>query len=151
MKRTAKAHWTGDLNTGHGELTTESTVLNQTQYSYNSRFAQGVGSNPEELLAAAHAGCFTMALAYALSQKGFTANELETTAAVSVDLSKGGITGIELTLNASAIIGLSGETFLAIAHASERNCPVSKALTGVKITLNVDYGVLHPEAGANLR
>src|ERR1700749_4411587 len=63
MKRTAKAHWTGDLNTGHGELTTESTVLDQTQYSYNSRFAQGVGSNPEELLAAAHAGCFTMSLA----------------------------------------------------------------------------------------
>lgn len=146
MQRTAKAHWTGDLNTGHGELTTESTVLNQTQYSYNSRFAQGVGSNPEELLAAAHAGCFTMSLAYALSQKGFPANELDTTAAVSVDLSKGGFTGIELNLNATAIEGLSEETFLEIAHASEQNCPVSKALTGVKITLNVNYGVLQPEA-----
>ena len=146
MKRTAKAHWTGDLNTGHGELTTESTVLDQTQYSYNSRFAQGVGSNPEELLAAAHAGCFTMSLAYALSQKGFRANELDTTAAVSVDLAKGGFTGIELMLNATAIEGLSEAAFLEIASASEQNCPVSKALTGVNITLNVNYGILQPEA-----
>ncbi len=146
MKRTAKANWTGDLNTGHGELTTESTVLNQTQYSFNTRFAQGVGSNPEELVAAAHAGCFTMSLVYALSQKGFRANELETTAAVSVDLAKGGFTGIDLTLNATPIEGLSEEAFLEVANTSEKNCPVSKALAGVDITLTVNYGILQPEA-----
>jgi len=146
MKRTAKAHWTGDLNTGHGELTSDSAVLNKTQYSFRTRFADGVGTNPEELMAAAHAGCFTMSLAYALSQKGFLANDLETTAAVTVDLSKGGFTGIELTLDATPIDGLSEEQFLEIAAASEQNCPVSKALAGVKITLAVNYGVLQPEA-----
>ncbi len=107
MKRSAKAHWNGDLNTGHGELTTQSPVLDQTQYSFNTRFANGIGSNPEELLAAAHAGCFTMSLAYALSQLGFKPNDLDTTAEVAVDLAKGGLTGIELHLSASAIEGLS--------------------------------------------
>ncbi len=142
MKRSAKAHWSGDLNTGHGELTSDSRVLDKTQYSFNSRFADGIGTNPEELLAAAHAGCFTMALAYALSQKGTLANDLETIASVSVDLAKGGITGIELTLNATAIEGLSAEAFLEVADASKKNCPVSKALTGVAISLNVNYGEL---------
>ncbi|WP_316828980.1 OsmC family peroxiredoxin, partial [Pedobacter miscanthi] len=67
MKRTAKAFWHGDLKAGHGHLTTQSGVLNETPYSFNTRFAEGSGSNPEELLAAAHAGCFTMAISYALS------------------------------------------------------------------------------------
>ena len=146
MKRTAKANWIGDLNTGHGELTTESTVLNQTQYSFNTRFAQGVGSNPEELLAAAHAGCFTMSLVYTLSQKGFRTNELETTAAVSVDLSKGSITGIDLTLNASLIDGLPEADFLEHALSAKQNCLLSKALAGVNIILTVNYGILQPEA-----
>jgi osmotically inducible protein OsmC len=140
MKRTAKAHWNGDLNTGRGNLTTESLVLDQTQYSYNTRFADGIGANPEELLAAAHAGCFTMALAYALSQLGFKPNDLDTTAAVAVDLAKGGLTGIELTLDAAAIDGLSESEFVKHAEAAKQNCPVSKALTGVAISLNVHYG-----------
>lgn len=144
MKRFAEAHWAGDLNTGHGELTTESTVLNKTQYSFNTRFVDGVGSNPEELLAAAHAGCFTMSLAYTLSQAGFKVGELETKAEVAVDLTKGGFTGIELTLNATAIEGLSEESFLQHATAAEQNCPVSKALTGVTISLTVNYGQLQP-------
>jgi osmotically inducible protein OsmC len=146
MKRTAKAHWTGDLNTGRGDLTTESTVLNQTQFSFNTRFAQGVGANPEELLAAAHAGCFTMSLAYALSQKGLHANELETTATVSVDLSIGSITGIDLTLNASSIEGLPEADFLGFALSAKQNCLLSKALASVNITLNVNYGILQPVA-----
>lgn len=142
MKRAAKAHWTGDLNTGHGQLSTDSNVLNKIQYSFDTRFGDGIGTNPEELLAAAHAGCFTMALAYALSQKGTPANELDTKASVSVDLAKGGITGIELTLNASAIEGVPADSFLEIANESKQNCLISKALTGVAISLNVNYGEL---------
>ena len=91
MKRSSKAHWNGDLDTGHGELTTDSLVLNKTQYSFNTRFADGIGTNPEELLAAAHAGCFTMALAYALSQLGLKAGDMETTATVAVDCQKVGL------------------------------------------------------------
>ena len=142
MKRFGKAHWTGDLNTGHGELTTESTVLNKTQYSFSTRFADGIGSNPEELIATAHAGCFTMSLAYALSQAGFKVGELDVKAEVAVDLAKGGFTGIELTLNATAIEGLAEDAFLQYATAAEKNCPVSKALAGVQISLSVNYGIL---------
>lgn len=139
MKRSAKAHWNGDLNTGHGELTTQSLVLNQTQYSFNTRFANGIGSNPEELLAVAHAGCFTMSLAYALSQLGFKPGDLNATAEVAVDLAKGGLTGIELSLTASAIEGLPEAEFLQHANTAERNCLLSKALAGVPISLNVHY------------
>lgn len=139
MKRSSKAHWNGDLNTGRGELTTQSGVLNKTQYSFNTRFGDGVGTNPEELLAAAHAGCFTMALTYALSQLKITANDLETTAVVNVDLSKGGITSIELTLNASPIEGLSEQAFIQHANDAKQNCLLSKALSSVAIGLQVNY------------
>ncbi|MBT1706253.1 OsmC family peroxiredoxin [Chryseosolibacter indicus] len=139
MKRSSKAHWIGDLNTGHGELTTQSLVLNKTQYSFNTRFADGIGTNPEELLAAAHAGCFTMALTYALSQLKLAVKDLETTAVVTVDLAKGGITGIDLTLNASAIAGLSEVAFHQHAHAAKQNCLVSKALGGIEINLTINY------------
>jgi osmotically inducible protein OsmC len=139
MKRSSKAYWNGDLNTGHGELTTQSKVLNKTQYSFNTRFADGIGTNPEELLAAAHAGCFNMSLAYALSQSGISSKDLETTAVVTVDLAKGGITEIELTLNASPIAGLSEETFLQHAVTAKQNCLLSKALGSVTINLNVNY------------
>jgi len=146
MKRSSKAYWTGDLKTGHGELTTQSQVLNKTQYSFNTRFADGSGTNPEELLAAAHAGCFTMALAYALSQQGLTAEDLETTAVVTVDLANGGITGIELTLNASPVTGLPEDVFLQHASEAKQNCLVSKALGGVAISLTVNYGEFQPNA-----
>lgn len=146
MKRTAKAHWTGDLKAGHGELTTESTVLNQTPFSFNTRFAAGIGSNPEELLAASHAGCFTMSLAYALSQKGLPATELETTATVHVDMSKGGITDIDLSLTAGRIPGLADAAFLEIAEDAKKNCLLSKALASVNINLTVAYGVLAAQA-----
>lgn len=146
MKRTAKAHWTGDMNTGHGDLTTESTVLNHTQFSYNSRFAQGIGSNPEELLAAAHAGCLTMTIVYALSQKGLKPSELETAAVVNVDLSKGGITSIDLSLDTAQIEGITEEEFLELAQAGKKNCLLSKALAGVEINLAVNYGILDTQA-----
>jgi len=139
MKRSAKAHWNGDLNTGHGELTTQSLVLNATQYSFNTRFANGIGANPEELLAAAHAGCFTMTLVYALSQLGLKSGDLNATAEVAVDLAKGGLTGIALSLTASPIEGLSAADFLQHANTAKQNCILSKALTGVPITLDVHY------------
>ncbi|WP_246229764.1 OsmC family peroxiredoxin [Mucilaginibacter humi] len=80
MKRTAHAHWNGTLTEGRGEITTQSTILNNTQYSFKTRFADGIGTNPEELIAAAHAGCFTMAVGAALSQAGFTPGDLTTDA-----------------------------------------------------------------------
>lgn len=139
MKRIAKAFWQGDLKAGHGSLTTQSRVLDQTQYSFNTRFADGSGTNPEELLAAAHAGCFTMAIAHALSQKSYSPGELNTTAAVTLDMSTGSISLIELELSATLIEGLSPEDFQEIALQAKNNCLISKALAGVKIELTVQY------------
>src|SRR6202042_1014246 len=87
MKRTATAVWNGSGKDGNGHLTTQSTTLNKTQYSYKSRFEEGVGTNPEELIAAAHAGCFTMALAFALQAAGITPESLETTSTLTLDVS----------------------------------------------------------------
>jgi osmotically inducible protein OsmC len=139
MKRTAKAFWQGDLKIGHGTLSTQSQVLDQTQYSFNTRFADGIGTNPEELLAAAHAGCFTMSIAYALSQQKFYPGDLNTTAAVSLDMATGSISLIELELSATAIEGLSPEKFQEIALQAKKNCVISKALAGVQIELTVNY------------
>jgi len=139
MKRTAKAYWHGDLKSGYGDLTTQSGILSETQYSFNTRFADGIGSNPEELLAAAHAGCFTMSVAYSLSQQGLTAGELNTTAAVTLDMAKGGISLIELELNATKIEGLSAEEFEKQALLAKENCVISKALAGIQIELKVNY------------
>src|SRR5580698_11059029 len=98
MKRTAKAHWNGNLMTGTGQITTQSTTLNNTQYSFKTRFQDGVGTNPEELIAAAHAGCFTMAVGAALSQAGFKPNDLNTDAVLDLDMVALSITGIHLSL-----------------------------------------------------
>jgi lipoyl-dependent peroxiredoxin len=139
MKRTANAHWNGNLKGGKGNLSTQSTTLNNTQYSFNTRFADGVGTNPEELLAAAHAGCFTMALSATLEQAGFIANDLDTKATVIVDPATLTITSIILDLSAASIPGLSAEQFNAFAKAAKENCILSKALAAVSITLNVNY------------
>jgi osmotically inducible protein OsmC len=139
MKRTATAFWQGDLKIGHGTLSTQSQVLNQTQYSFNTRFADSVGTNPEELLGAAHAGCFTMSIAYALSQQKFYPGELNTRAAVTLDMASGSISLIELELSATTIEGLSPEEFQDIALQAKKNCVISKALTGVQIELTVNY------------
>src|SRR4051795_12215930 len=99
MKRTAHAHWKGTLMDGKGEITTQSTILNNTQYSFKARFADGVGTNPEELIAAAHAGCFTMALSAEITKAGMTPDSIETTALLTLDLhgEKPTITKIHLT------------------------------------------------------
>lgn len=139
MKRTANAHWNGNLKEGKGEISTQSTVLNQTQYSFNARFAEGVGTNPEELLGASHAGCFTMALSAFLADKGFTAGDLDTRATVELDPATLSITSIVLDLKASKIEGLSEEDFKGFATGAKENCPISKALGGTSISLNVTY------------
>ena len=125
MKRHATAVWNGSGKDGNGHLTTQSTTLNQTQYSFNSRFAEGVGTNPEELIAAAHAGCFTMKLSFVLGAAGFTPETLETTA--HVELLDGAITSSHLTLKAK-VPGISQEVFDASVKDAELNCPISKVL-----------------------
>jgi osmotically inducible protein OsmC len=126
MKRTASAHWEGDLKSGKGSLTSQSTTLNNTQYSFKTRFEDGVGTNPEELLAAAHAGCFTMAVSMLLGQAGFTATALDTTAVVSMEGLA--VTGVHLTITGS-IPGIALEQFQEITSGAEKNCIISKALS----------------------
>ena len=136
MKRTANAQWSGDLKAGKGNISTASGVLQSTPYSFGTRFEDGKGTNPEELLAAAHAGCFTMALAFQLQGGGFTPTELTTEAAVSLEPEGQGfrITRSALTLRAS-IPNLDQSTFAKMAGDAEKNCPVSKVLNA-EITLD---------------
>jgi len=138
MKRTAQAHWNGTLTEGAGEITTQSTILNKTQYSFKTRFADGIGTNPEELIAAAHAGCFTMAVGAALTQAGFTPGDLDTQAVLDLDMVALSITGIHLELKGSAIEGVTAAQFNEIAEGAKANCIVSKALN-VPITLTIQY------------
>lgn len=138
MKRTAKAHWKGTFKDGKGEITTQSTTLNNTQFSFKTRFEQGVGTNPEELIAAAHAGCFTMAVGYALSEAGYTPGDLNTEATLELDIPTVTITGIHLDLKGAAIEGVSEEKFKEIAEGAKANCIVSRALS-VPITLSIQY------------
>jgi len=126
MKRTAKAHWEGTVKEGKGNLTTQSEVLHATNYSFKTRFTgEEKGTNPEELLAAAHAGCFTMAVSYALSGKGLTATSLDTEAIVSMD--NAGITGIYLSITGN-VPGIDADEFEAITKDAEKNCLISKVL-----------------------
>jgi osmotically inducible protein OsmC len=138
MKRTGTAHWNGNLKEGKGVLTSQSTTLNNTQYSFKTRFEEGVGTNPEELLATAHAGCFTMAVSAVLTQAGFTAGDLDTTAILDLDMVGLKINGIHLELKAAPIAGVSAEKFNEIAEGAKANCIISKALS-VPITLSVTY------------
>ncbi len=136
MKRTATALWNGSGKDGNGNLTTQSTTLNKTQYSYKSRFEEGVGTNPEELIAAAHAGCYTMALAFALQAAGITPEELETTSTITLDVSGAAptITSSHLVLKAK-IPGITNEKFQELAKGAEQGCPVSRVLKA-EITLD---------------
>ena len=129
MKRTASAVWTGGLKGGKGTLSTQSGILNKTQYGYRTRFEDGAGTNPEELIAAAHAGCFSMALAAKLEAAGMTANSIHTWAAVALDAVDGGyaITSVHLDLVA-AIPGAKQEDFERIAQQAKAECPVSRVL-----------------------
>jgi osmotically inducible protein OsmC len=125
MKRSATAVWNGTGKEGTGYLSTQSNVLSKTQYSYKSRFEQGTGTNPEELIAAAHAGCFSMKLSFVLGEAGYTPDSIETTSTVSLE--NGVITGSHLEVKAK-IPGISEEKFQQCAEDAKTNCPVSKAL-----------------------
>ena len=131
MKRRATAVWNGSGKDGKGHLTTQSTVLNQTQYSFGSRFAEGIGTNPEELVGAAHAGCFSMKLAFNLQEAGFTATELKTDAEIVFE--DGTIVASNLTLTAK-VDGISKDKFDELVKDAEANCPISRLLN-TKITV----------------
>jgi lipoyl-dependent peroxiredoxin len=136
MKRNATALWNGGGKDGKGHLTTTSKVLNQTKYTYSSRFENDPETNPEELIAAAHAGCFSMKLSFILGDAGFKPETLETTSQVSLE--NGVITGSHLILKAK-VAGISKEVFDKCVKDAELNCPVSKALKikiSVEATLN---------------
>jgi len=136
IKRKGSAVWSGGLKDGKGTVSTQSGVLNQSQYGFNTRFENGPGTNPEELLAAAHAGCCTMALSAQLGEAGMTAQKLETTATVSLDKVDGGfaIPAVHLELVAT-IPGASEAAFQEAARKAKEGCPVSK-LFNANITLD---------------
>lgn len=123
MKRNATALWLGSGKEGKGHLSTQSTVLNQTQYSFNSRFAEGTGTNPEELVAAAHAGCFSMKLSFVLGAAGFVPESLETRCEITLD--NGAITNSHLVLSAR-VPGIDAAKFEECVTDAKANCPISK-------------------------
>lgn len=127
MKRNATAVWNGTGKEGTGHLTTQSTALNKSQYSFNSRFEQGVGTNPEELVAAAHAGCFSMKLSFILNAAGFTPDEINTKCEITLDPAAGVITESHLIVWAK-IPGINKEQFDAAVADAKTNCPISKLL-----------------------
>lgn len=123
--RKASANWKGTGKDGNGTITTQSTVLDQAQYSYKTRFEDGVGTNPEELIGAAHAGCFTMQLSFLLSEKGYEPTDLSTEAKVTFE--DGSITVIHLSLKGD-VSGISESEFNEIANKAKEICPISKLL-----------------------
>jgi lipoyl-dependent peroxiredoxin len=126
MKRTANAHWEGDLKEGKGSLTTQSGILNETNYSFKTRFEEGQkGTNPEELLAAAHVGCFTMAVTAILNQKALKPTYLDTEAVLSMEGLN--ITGVHLSIT-GAVVGIQAAEFEVITKDAEKNCLISKIL-----------------------
>jgi osmotically inducible protein OsmC len=136
MKRKASAQWQGDLKTGKGAISTESGVLENTRYSFTTRFENGKGTNPEELVAAAHAGCFTMALSAELGKANLVPGSLRTTATVTLDRVDAGWSITESHLEVVAKIpGASPEAFRKAAEAAETGCPISR-LFNTKITMD---------------
>ncbi|QIH38020.1 OsmC family protein [Flavobacterium sp. Sr18] len=125
MKRNATAVWNGSLKEGAGKLTTQSTTLKDTQYSFKSRFEEGVGTNPEELIAAAHAGCFTMQLSAYITEAGFEIESIETKC--DIDLVDGTIITSQLTVQAK-VKEITEDAFQQLVTKAEKNCPVSKVL-----------------------
>lgn len=136
MKKTASAVWQGDLKSGKGTISTESGALKDNPYGFNTRFEGAPGTNPEELIGAAHAGCFSMALSMMLGQAGLTAERIDTTAEVTLDKDDKGftITAIALTLKAK-VPGTDNEQFQQIATQAKEGCPVSRVLNA-QISLN---------------
>jgi osmotically inducible protein OsmC len=136
MQRKASAHWSGGLKDGKGTVSTQSGVLNRTQYSFSTRFENGVGTNPEELIAAAHAGCFSMALSAQLGNAGMTAESIDTEATLTLDKTDAGfsITAVHLDVTAK-IPGADPAKFNEAAQNAEKGCPVSRVL---KATITMD-------------
>jgi osmotically inducible protein OsmC len=134
--RTSSAQWQGNLKEGSGTMRLGSGAF-EGAYSFASRFESGTGTNPEELIGAAHAGCFSMALSNILSQAGFTPTKIETTAAVHMDLGPTGFGIAKIDLNTVGDVpGVSAEEFAAHAETAKATCPVSRALAAVEITLS---------------
>lgn len=136
MIRNATAVWNGSGKEGSGHLSTQSTVLQKTQYSYKSRFEEGPGTNPEELVAAAHAGCFSMKLSFVLAEAGFTADEIETRCDITFE--GGAVTKSHLILRAK-IPEISKEKFEDCANNAKENCPISKLLK-TEISMEASLG-----------
>ncbi|AWG26572.1 OsmC family peroxiredoxin [Flavobacterium kingsejongi] len=132
MKRSATAVWNGSLKEGHGKISTESNVLNNTQYSYKTRFEHGHGTNPEELIGAAHAGCFTMQLTAYLVEEGCTVDSIETKC--DIDFQDGSVVGSYLSIVAK-VNAITTDRFQALVTKAEQTCPISRLLN-TKITSN---------------
>lgn len=130
MKRTANAHWEGSLRDGKGNISTQSGVLDKTQYSFSTRFEDGKGTNPEELIAAAHAGCFTMALSSELGKAGMVPEAVDTVATLTMEKTDAGftITAIHLDVTAKLPAGSDAAKFQEVAAGAKKNCPVSRVL-----------------------
>ncbi|HVU31827.1 MAG TPA: OsmC family protein [Opitutaceae bacterium] len=142
MKRKASAMWRGDLKSGRGTISTESTVLQDAQYSFGTRFENGKGTNPEELIGAAHAGCFSMALSAELGKAGFTPESIATSAAVTLEnhpQTSWTVTRIHLETTAK-VPGISAEKFSEIANGAKAGCPISRLLKAAEITLDAKLG-----------
>ena len=136
MKRKASAVWKGGIKDGRGTISTDSRVLTDTQYSFSTRFEEGKGTNPEELIAAAHAGCFSMALSGQLGSAGLTAEKINTTAAVTLEKTDAGFTITAVHLDVSAKVpGADNQAFETAANSAKAGCPVSKVLNA-KITMD---------------
>jgi osmotically inducible protein OsmC len=136
MKRKASAVWRGGLKDGKGTISSESGVLQETQYSFSTRFENGIGTNPEELVAAAHAGCFSMAFSAELGKVGITPESILTTATVTLDKTDAGWTITESHLDVAAKIpGVDPAKFIAAANAAKAGCPISRLLKA-NVTMN---------------
>lgn len=134
MKRTATAQWNGTLKEGKGTLSTQSPALYNMQYSFVSRFEEGIGTNPEELIAAAHAGCFSMAFSSELGKAGYTPEKIETTATITMENLT--LTSSHLKVKAS-VPGIDEDTLQRIANDAKTNCPISKVLN-LEITMEME-------------
>lgn len=139
ISRHATAHWEGDLKTGKGQLSTpQSGLMDNTRYAFSTRFGEEKGTNPEELIAAAHAGCFTMALSAKLTEAGFPPTSLDTRAYVDLSMEGGpSFSAIRLELK-GVVPGIDEAKFQELAKDAEKNCPVSKALGAVPISLEAE-------------
>ena len=139
ISRHATAHWEGDLKTGKGQLSTpQSGLMDKTRYGFNSRFGDEKGTNPEELIAAAHAGCFTMALSAKLTEAGFPPTSLDTRAEVDLSMENGPAFS-QIRLKVKGVVpGIEAAKFQELAKDAEKNCPVSKALSAIPISMETE-------------